>query len=184
MIEAFPVLKTERLLLRQFRQDDIDKVFYGLSHPEVIEYYGVHYDTLEATQAQMDWFDKLETSRTGIWWAVCSTEDGAFLGAGGFNNWSHESQKAEIGFWLLPEQWGRGIMTEAMPLICNYGFGKMGLYRIEGFVESDNWNCKKALKKLDFRLEGTMEDCEVKNGRFISLDIYAKFMPVILSNTK
>ncbi len=177
MNSSFPTLTTDRLTLRRFRQEDINMVFYGLSHPDVIKYYGVHFDTLEATQEQMNWFEGLETNRTGIWWAVCAAENGAFLGAGGFNNWSHEHRKAEIGFWLLPEHWGKGIMTEAMPLICQYGFGEMGLHRIEGFVESDNYLCKKALKKLEFTLEGTMVDCEVKNGRFISLDIYAKIVP-------
>jgi ribosomal-protein-alanine N-acetyltransferase len=66
-------------------------------------------------------------------------------------------------------------MTEVMPIICNYGFDNLELHRIEGLVETDNLNCKKAMKKLDFNLEGTMKDCEVKNGKFISLDIYAKF---------
>ncbi|MCB0546668.1 MAG: GNAT family N-acetyltransferase [Phaeodactylibacter sp.] len=175
MNKNFPELTTSRLLLRRFRPEDIDMVFYGLSHPEVIKYYGVHYSTLEETQVQMDWFVELGTNKTGIWWAICSADSGAFLGAGGFNNWSHEFQKAEIGFWLLPEHWGKGVMTEAMPLICNYGFKEMGLHRIEGFVETENQLCKKALRKLDFTLEGTMVDCEIKNGRFISLDIYAKF---------
>lgn len=45
---------------------------------------------------------------------------------------------------------------------------------IEGFVESDNQNCKKAMAKLDFQLEGIMKDCEIKNGKFISVEIYAK----------
>ena len=65
-------------------------------------------------------------------------------------------------------------MTETMPLIFNYGFDSIGLHRIEGFVETENVNCKKALAKLKFNLEGTMQDCEVKNGAFISLDIYSK----------
>jgi [ribosomal protein S5]-alanine N-acetyltransferase len=65
-------------------------------------------------------------------------------------------------------------MTEAMPLICKYGFDKLGIHRIEGFVETENLICKKAMDKLDFKHEGTMRDCEIKNGRFISLDIYAK----------
>lgn len=177
MNKSFPTLTTERLLLRRFRQEDINMAFYGLSHPDVIKYYGVHYDTLEATQEQMDWFAGLEANRTGIWWAVCAAENGAFLGAAGFNNWNHEHRKAEVGLWLLPEHWGKGIMTEAMPRICNYGFREMGLHRIEGFVESENLLCKKALKKLGFILEGTMVDCEVKNGRFISLDIFARLTP-------
>jgi ribosomal-protein-alanine N-acetyltransferase len=41
-------------------------------------------------------------------------------------------------------------------------------------VESDNQNCKKVMEKLDFEHEGTMKDCEIKNGKFISIDIYAK----------
>ena len=61
-----------------------------------------------------------------------------------------------------------------MPLICDYGFNRLGLHRIEGFVEGDNRNCKNAMANLDFRYEGTMRDCEIKNGKFISLDIYAK----------
>ena len=65
-------------------------------------------------------------------------------------------------------------MTEAIPLILNYAFNSIGLHRIEGFVETENTNCKKALAKLKFNLEGTMQDCEIKNGKFISLDIYSK----------
>lgn len=65
-----------------------------------------------------------------------------------------------------------------MPLICNYGFDELGLHRIEGFVESNNTNCKKAMEKLDFQYEGTMKDCEIKNGEFISLDIYAKIKTI------
>ena len=68
-------------------------------------------------------------------------------------------------------------MTEAMPLIWKYGFEEMNIHRIEGIVESDNAACKKAVNKLGFIHEGTMVDCEVKNGKFISLDIYAMFNP-------
>ena len=65
-------------------------------------------------------------------------------------------------------------MREVIPLICSYGFDHLGLHRIEGFVESNNQNCKRAMAKLDFEHEGTMKDCEVKNGEYISIDIYAK----------
>ena len=73
----------------------------------------------------------------------------------------------------MPEYWGQGIMAEAMPLILDHAFNKIGLHRIEGFVESENKNCKKALAKLNFCLEGTMRECEIKNERFISLDVYS-----------
>lgn len=122
----------------------------------------------------MIWYRELEESETGIWWAICSTDGQIFYGAGGFNNLSKQHKKAEIGFWLIPEFWGKGLMQEAFPLICNYGFEVLELNRIEGFVESDNINCKKAIEKLNFKHEGTMRDCEVKDGKFLSIDIYSK----------
>ena len=169
----FPILKTERLLLRQFVDTDLEKVFKGLSHPEIIKYYGVSYQTLEATKEQMTFFSDLEKNGTGIWWAVCSIDNKTFYGAGGLNSLNKEHKKAEIGFWLISDFWGKGIMKEAMPLICNYGFNNLGLHRIEGIVETENKNCKNAIAKLNFKHEGTMKECEVKNGKFISLDIYA-----------
>lgn len=170
----FPIIKTDRLLLRQFIENDLENVFKGLSHPDIIKYYGVSYSTLEETKEQMKFFADLEKNETGIWWAICSDDNKTFYGAGGLNSLSKEHKKAEIGFWLLTDFWGQGIMTEAMPLICDYGFKQLGLHRIEGIVESDNIICKNAMKKLLFEYEGTMRDCEIKNGKYISLDIYAK----------
>ena len=175
MTDTFPTLKSDRFILRQFVDSDLEDVFKGLSHPEIIKFYGISFDTLEATKAQLTWFATLEKTETGIWWAVCSKTDGTFLGAGGLNDLSKENKKAEIGFWLLPEHWGKGVMSETMPLIFSHAFDSIGLHRIEGFVESKNTNCKRAVTKLGFKLEGTMVDCEIKNGQFISLDIYAKF---------
>lgn len=170
--EILPI-KTERLLLRGIVASDIQDIYHGLSHPLVIKHYGVNYDSLEATKEQMTWFANPEQ----CWWAICSLDNQVFYGAGGLNDLSTEHRKAEIGLWLLPEYWGKGIMSEVMPLICQYGFDELGLHRIEGFVESNNQNCKRAMAKLDFELEGTMKDCEVKDGEFISVDIYAKLNP-------
>ena len=167
--EILPI-KTERLLLRPIIESDIQNIYHGLSHPLVIKHYGISFDSLEGTKEQMEWFEK----PTQCWWAICSLDNQTFYGAGGLNDLSQEHKKAEIGLWLLPDCWGKGIMGEAMPLICNYGFDELGLHRIEGFVESDNQNCKRAMAKLDFEYEGTMKDCEIKNGRYVSVDIYAK----------
>ncbi len=170
---TFPTLKTERLLFRQFNDNDLENVFQGLSHPKVIPYYGVSFKTKEETQEQMTWFADLEKNNKGIWWAICSLDNQIFYGAGGLNDMDLQHKKAEIGFWLLPQHWGNGIMKEGMNVITNFAFEKLKLKRIEGFVDHRNQNCKKAMSKLDFILEGTMRDCEVKDGQFVSTDIYA-----------
>lgn len=174
MTSSLPTFESSRLSLRPFQESDHENVFLGLSHPEVIRYYGVSFATLEATEEQMQWFIDLESKGTGCWWAICLKEDGTFLGGGGLNNWDRNFKKAEIGFWLLPEHWAKGYMTEAMPLISNHAYDNLGIHRIEGYVESENIACKKGLLKLGYQFEGTMRDCEVKDRRFINIDVYSK----------
>jgi len=174
MHSVFPTIATSRLLLRQFVSDDIGNVFKGLSNPNVIKYYGVSYATIDATKQQLLFFSDLEKNQTGIWWAICSLDNSIFFGASGLNNLSNEHKKAEIGFWLLPEFWGQGIITEALPQVCDYGFNNLGLHRIEAIIEVENKKSKNVMEKVNFINEGTMKECEIKNGKFISLDIYAK----------
>lgn len=167
--EILPIT-TERLLLRKIVDSDIQNIYNGLSNPLVIKYYGVSFDSLEATKVQMQWYEK----PAQYWWAICSKDNQVFYGAGGLNDLSEENNKAEIGLWLLPDFWGKGIMREVIPLICDYGFDKLGLHSIEGFVESNNQNCKRAMAKLDFTHEGTIKEYEIKNDEPISVDIYTK----------
>lgn len=138
----FLTIRTERLLLRQFVDSDLQNVYKGLSDPEIIKYYGVSYKTLEDTEKQMQFFADLEKDGKVIWRAVCSFDNKTFYGSGGLNSLSKKHKKAEIGFWLLTEFSGQCKMTEVMPIICNYGFDNLGLHRIEGLVETDNFNCK------------------------------------------
>ncbi|QDW27038.1 GNAT family N-acetyltransferase [Pedobacter sp. KBS0701] len=171
---ASATIHTDRFLLRQFCSDDLAFVFEGLSHLDVIHYYGVRYASLEETNEQLIWFNELQNNETGIWWAICDKESLVCLGAIGLNDLSKTDQKAEIGFWLLPEHWGKGIIKEVANPICNYAFEKLGLRKIEAIVETENENSRKVLQKLDFDYHKTMENCEIKNDKLISLAIYVK----------
>ncbi|MEM6346312.1 MAG: GNAT family N-acetyltransferase [Bacteroidota bacterium] len=168
-------LTTERLLIRPIIAEDHPHIFAGLSHPEVIKYYGVSYQTLEETQSQMDWYQSLVSEQKGLWWAMIDKADQSFLGALGLNDWDQQNRKAEFGLWLLPQYWGQGYIQEATPAIFKYAFAEMNLHRIEAFVESENQASQKALQRLGFRHEGCMREAEIKNGRFISIEIFAFF---------
>ena len=170
MKSEFPIIKTHRILLREITDLDLENIFKGLSNPSIIEHYGISFNNVEETKEQMIWF----ADDRQMWWAICSIDNQTFYGAGGLNDINDVENKAEIGLWLLPDFWGRGIMKEVLPLICDYGFKNLKLNRIEGFVETENLNCKNAMSKLDFKHEGTIKDCEIKNGKAISVDIYVK----------
>jgi ribosomal-protein-alanine N-acetyltransferase len=174
MNKDFPVFKTSRLLLRQITEGDLENIFRGLSDPEVIKYYGVSFDTLNETKKQIEWFAELEKDETGIWWAICSPDNLMFYGAVGLYYLNSEYKKAEIGFWLIPEYWRRGIISESILLVIEYGFEIMHLNKIEAEVETENIFSKRVMQKLNFVHELTKKDCEIKNGKYISLDVYTR----------
>lgn len=173
MTDGFPVVTDSGLLLRHIDSADQENIYRGLSHPGVIRYYGVRFDSLEATAEQMEWYTSIEENKTGIWLAICSAADQRFYGACGLNHINLIHHKAEIGYWLLREYWGQGIIMDALPVICRYGFATLGLHRIEAIVETENEASKRVLEKLNFTNEGTMRDSEWKEGRYISLALYS-----------
>src|SRR5690606_18239141 len=118
-------------------------------------------------------FARLEDTGTGLWWKISLAGSERFVGCLGLSSLSRHHRKAEIGFWLLPEYWGGGILAEAVLPVVDYSFNGLGIHRIEAFIESENQKSKRVAEKLGFVLEGRMRDCEIKDGRFISLDIYS-----------
>ena|SRR6218665_2010980 len=174
---SFPILYTQRLLLREIEPADIDKVFEGLSHPDVIQYYGVSYKSLEATKAQMQWYADMIEKDTGRCWAICPADNSNFYGVITLPFWEKEHRRAELGYWLLPAFWKQGIITEAARRVIEYAFTEMNLHRIKAESEDDNAGSIATLKKLGFVYEGTQRECEIKNGRFINLQIFALLNP-------
>lgn len=173
-MNSFPQIQTNRLLLRKIIASDQQVVFEGLSHPEVIPFYGVSYSNFEETAIQMKFYDDLLKNNSGIWWAICFKEDPAeMIGACGFNYWDKHHKKIDTGYWLLPQYQHKGIMTEAMPAIIQYAFTKTDIHRIEAVVEDGNAGSTRLLQQLNFKYEGTLKECEFKNGRFISLQYWA-----------
>ncbi|MET1081137.1 MAG: GNAT family protein [Pseudomonas sp.] len=169
----FPIFETARFRLREIQQADIEVVYLALSDPRVIAHYGVSCDSLEATQLQMDWFRELHEQQEGLWWGICRPEaPHSLLGACGFNDWERAHRRVELGYWLLPDHWGQGIIAECLVPVIVHAFTRMAVHRVEAVVEPDNRASARVLEKLGFVHEGTRRDCEFKAGGFLSLECY------------
>ena len=173
ILQFFPILRTDNYLLRQIVDTDLENIFHGLSNPEVIKYYGVSFSTIEETKDQLTFYRDLEINSTGIWWAICSLNNEEFYGAIGFNNRNLIHHNAEIGYWLLPQFWRKGIVKNVLPIVCNFAFNELQLHRIVAMIESENIASRKTVEQFGFNYEGTMKECELKDGRWIDLEIFA-----------
>jgi ribosomal-protein-alanine N-acetyltransferase len=165
----FSEIETPRCRLRHFRSGDVNKVFEGLSHPEVIKYYGVSYTSVEHTHEQMQWFNNLEMEESGKWWAIENKENKLFCGAIGFNSWNKNTATAEIGIWLLPDFWNKGLMTECLQHLLVWIKEHLPIKTLEAFVEEENSASVHVLTKCGFTLKPKFNQMEIKNGKQIQV---------------
>ena len=82
-------------------------------------------------------------------------------------------RSAELGYWLNPACWGRGIMTEAVRRICGMAFAETDVCRIYAEVFAPNAASRRVLEKCGFALEGVKKRSVYKNGEYSDSCMYA-----------
>jgi len=153
--------KQRRIALREWRERDALALFALASDSIVAESAGfpVHNDLMESIRVIREVFCKPES------YAVVSASDGMLLGC--INLYPvrkeesvYESEAVKIGYWLGHPFWGRGLMTEAVKVLCLHCFnsGKFRCVKVVGYVKEDNVSSRRVLDKVRFML------AEAKNG--------------------
>ena len=169
----FPELTTQRFLLTQVQPQDQAFLFEALSDPLAMPHNGIYFKTFEETKIQLDWYEKNWKEGSGINWKIVDKATRENIGVISVYHFKPEHKKAELGYWLLPRFWRKGIASEVLIPVIKYWQEHKGLHRLEAFIEEGNTASIKLLEKAGFQHEGIMRDCELKFGKFISLHIYA-----------
>ena len=170
----FPSIETERLVVRPLEDGDIDFVHRHFSDPDVSKYLLDSPPLATRTEAE-ELIAFYQTPRTHgpNRWCIESKINHVVIGSCGFHNWSPRHHRAEIGYDLARDAWGKGYMTEALHAVLLHGFGTMGLNRIEAFVYGDNQRSVRLLKKLVFQEEGVLRDYFKFEGNYYDHGLYA-----------
>jgi [ribosomal protein S5]-alanine N-acetyltransferase len=171
-----PSLTTPRLLLRPVEKRDQQKVFEGFSHPDVTRYFDITYASFEATDVQMEWYRNNREQGLGYAWVV-STEATDFMGVFSIYRIDTANKRCELGYWLLPEYWGKGFASETINAILQFAQSELKLHRVAAEIEPENTDSSKLLAALGFEREALLRDYEFKNGKYNSLEIWALLFP-------
>ncbi|MEO2205209.1 GNAT family N-acetyltransferase [Paenibacillus pabuli] len=152
----FPDIVTDRLKLVVLTLDHAEAVLRHFSDEDVTRLMDISpcKDRDEAED-----IIRFHLEDTGCRWGIFSKSDAKLIGTCGFHCWVQgEQPRAEIGFDLAREYWGRGLMQEALKPVIDFGFKEMGLNFIEATVEKDNEKSISLLRKLDFERETELRD--------------------------
>lgn len=172
---SLPTLKTPRLILREIDPEmDLESVYALFADPNV----ALNTDTgpftaIEEAGRLVSWFGEIFAQSRGMRWAITHRPDAAALiGTCGYNSWHRWNNCAEIGYDLAHRYWGKGIMTEALVAMIEFGFTEMGLNRIEADVTVGNDRSAALLQKLGFIEEGVLRQRGHWRGAYVDLRFF------------
>ncbi|WP_445430497.1 GNAT family N-acetyltransferase [Chryseobacterium indoltheticum] len=167
------ILKTNRLLLREFNISDAES-FYELNlNPNVIKYTGNSaFIDINKAKSFLENYSDYQKNGFGRW-AVINKSTEEFLGWCGLK-YDEDLNETDIGFRFFEHFWNKGFATESAKACIGYGFEKLNLKTIIGRAMKENIASIKVLEKIglqyekDFNfdgLEGVIYKIENKNIR-------------------
>jgi [ribosomal protein S5]-alanine N-acetyltransferase len=148
-----PHISTSRLGLRALAPEDSAAVYAYAFDPEVAKYMPWRAGSSELFAAGLV---SVVTQPQFMNWAITLPPRDTAVGMIFLHSFSRQHRKAEIAFNLSRAHWRRGIATEAATAVMEFGFGQLGLNRIEALCMPENSASATLLRKLGMTVEGTM----------------------------
>lgn len=156
-------IETERLILRPFTEDDVERLFLLDSNPEVMKYVGVKPLTQKKQSAEVIKVIQKQYAENGVGrLAVIEKASNLLIGWSFLKYLTDEingiKDVYDLGYRFLPEFWGKGYATESANASLEYGFKEMNLDKICAHAHSDNLASNHTLRKLGFVEKGSFEE--------------------------
>jgi [ribosomal protein S5]-alanine N-acetyltransferase len=174
----FPILETERLILRQCNTSYSLPFFEMRRNSELMKLLDKNTvkDMSESDEVLLN-YERAFQNRTALDWAITLRSNNTFIGTAGYHHISTENCRAEIGYVLMFEWHKMGIASEAMCAILDYGFTKMNLHSVYADVNPKNISSQKLLDKFGFLKEAHLQQNLKFNDTYLDSYIYGLLNP-------
>ncbi len=158
-------LHTERLELRAIDPEVMDFIFQNYADEEIMNFIGLT-DREELEKEKNKWKIGLRTfNKSFHYFQLLDKSSNKIIGWCGYHTWYLDHNRAEIGYGLYEEAIKKkGLMTEALIPVLEYGWKEMKLHRVEAFVSPNNVPSLKLMEKLGFEREGYLKEHYLKSG--------------------
>jgi [ribosomal protein S5]-alanine N-acetyltransferase len=157
----FPRLATARLILRQLEERDAPEIFLLRSNEMVNQFINrPKAETINDAHQFIQNINARIEKNQALYWAIVPKNDTKLAGTICLFGFDDKENKAEIGYELLPDHQGMGIMQEAFASVVAYCFEHMNLECIEASTHAQNAASIKLLEKNEFNKTGREEKSE------------------------
>ncbi len=155
------ILETQRLLLRELEESDLDALAEIYGNAEVMRYIGNGVTfSREQTLGSIKRWREYQKQKGFSNWAVIEKASGLLTGKCGFNE--IPGNDIEISYLFAKAHWGKGIATEISKAVLEYGFNVVGLERVVALAYPQNIASIKVIEKLGMQFEQEAEYWGIK----------------------
>ena len=171
--EAFPLLETKRLILRQMRPEDAKAIFRIYGDEEVMRYRDVlAFTRLEEAQQFLEGVRARYQQGEEMHWGITLKGEDSLIGSCGYS-WHLGRHFGALGYDLARLYWKQGIMTEAIGALLRFGFEVRNLHCIEARVRQGNEVSMRLLRRLGLQEEGLLRECLFLNNSFYDVKVFS-----------
>ncbi|MBA3828186.1 MAG: GNAT family N-acetyltransferase [Taibaiella sp.] len=172
--DPFPVLETERLVLRNLYADDKHQVLEIRGNKRSMFYIPrPQAKNLADASAVIDMITGFTARNERINWAITEKGTDKLIGIIGYVGFKEESLRAEVGYILHEDYLRKGITYEALKAVLDYGFQVMNLHSVEAIIRPDNIASIKLIEKAGFVREAYFKDYIFHNDKFWDETVYS-----------
>lgn len=162
ILNPFPKLITERLILREITSKDSAAILFLRSDETVNKFIERPEENKTKTiEDALNFIEKVNVAtkkNTSITWGITVKDSPEIIGSICLWNFSEDKKTAEVGYDLSPKLHGKGVMREALHCVKIFGFNKLNLNKIEAFTHVENEASKKLLIHQGFKYNKNRKD--------------------------
>ena len=168
-----PILRTERLILREISILDAEDMFEYATDPAIGPMAGwIPHQTIEDSIRVISLFHETKKRGEPGVYAIVEKNTQKMIGTIELFNYV-PNYKAELGYALSQKYWGKGLVPEAARAVLSFGFNQLRLKRIEVSAFTNNYQSIRVIEKLGFLREGIARNGYLRyDGRLFNKVIY------------
>lgn len=174
IFKSFPEFESERLIFRKILMSDAKEILLIRSNDDVMRFMDViRFESIADAEKMIRSVEESYNKEDGINWGIVEKHSNNFIGYFGLWRMIPEHCRAEIGYALKPEFWGKGFMYETISRMVRFGFDEIRLHSIEANVNPANEKSKRVLEKIGFKKEAYFRENYLFDGKFLDSIIYS-----------
>ncbi|MEO8716151.1 MAG: GNAT family protein [Acetobacteraceae bacterium] len=174
VVKGFPVLETERLVLRRLGPADLADATTFFGDPAVGRQTTWHaLVRRHGVDGLLAHVERRRAAGEMAVWSIMPKGGGHLIGFCGLVEISPEDRRAEIGYALARAEWGRGYAPEAARAVLGCAFDTLGFNRVEAYCVPENVTSIRVLEKIGMRREGVLREYVAIGGQLRDRAVYA-----------